>query len=195
MAQTHTANGADRFAGVINNQALQRHVDEIEDLIDERKGVNDRIKESYQRAKDAGFQTPILREIIRERKLEADVRADRYALLDAYRRALGMFAETPLGEAAMRRAAAEGDPLQTDPLKPTPTANGADHSSTDHSSADHTASAAAGPTVNKPKKTFAEQPVHREKRGRGRPRRDAVAAARLHLGDGVPEGDDLPPAA
>jgi uncharacterized protein (UPF0335 family) len=177
MARTQTADGADRFAGVINNQALQRHVDEIEELIDERKGVNDRIKESYQRAKDAGFQTPILREIIRERKLEADVRADRYALLDAYRRALGMFADTPLGEAAMRRAAAEGDPLQGDPLKPTPTANGADH------------------TADWPKKTFAQQPVHPVRRGRGRPRKNPLDAARPHLGSGVPEGDDLPPAA
>jgi uncharacterized protein (UPF0335 family) len=174
MATTQTSTDGGRFAGVINNQALQRHVTEIEGLIDERSGVNARIKESYQRAKDAGFQTPILREIIRERKLEADVRADRYALLDAYRKALGLYAETPLGEAAMRRAAAEGDALAGDPLKPTPTKNGADH------------------TADWPKKTFAEQPMHPPQR-RGRPRKDA--AAKLHLGGGVPEGDDLPPAA
>jgi uncharacterized protein (UPF0335 family) len=108
-AQTQTAGADGKFTGVINNEALQRHVRDIEGLLDERKEVNDRIKESYQRAKDAGFQTPILREIIRERKLEADVRADRYALLEAYRRALGMLADTPLGEAAMQQAAKNGD--------------------------------------------------------------------------------------
>ena len=184
MAQTQTTSEAGRYAGVINNVALQGHVAEIEGLIDERSGVNARIKESYQRAKDSGFQTPILREIIRERKLGADVRADRYALLDAYRRALGLYADTPLGEAAMRRAVAEGDPLQKDPLKPQPQpGNGSAET------------AAAAETMTRPKKTFAEQPVHPSRRGRGRPRKDAMAAARLHLGDGVPEGDDLPPAA
>jgi uncharacterized protein (UPF0335 family) len=66
--QTAQTGGTDgRFAGVINNEALQRHVRDIEELLDERKGVNDRIKGSYRRAKDAGFQTPILREIIKER--------------------------------------------------------------------------------------------------------------------------------
>lgn len=53
--QTGTEGG--RFTGVINNEALARHVRDIEELLDERKTLNDRIKEIYQAAKDAGFQT------------------------------------------------------------------------------------------------------------------------------------------
>jgi hypothetical protein len=43
------------------------------------------------------------------------VRADRYALLEAYRRALGMLADTPLGEAALQRAGNGGEHVMAKP--------------------------------------------------------------------------------
>ena len=150
--QTGTEGG--RFTGVINNEALARHVRDIEELLDERKTLNDRIKEIYQAAKEAGFQTPILREIIRERKLDDEVRADRYALLDAYRRALGMLADTPLGQAAMARAEADTAPPKT-PDEALAAAR--QHLGTN--------GAEAGTKKRKP---FAQQPVGSR---RGRPRR------------------------
>ena len=153
MARTQqTGAEGGRFTGVINNEALARHVRDIEELLDERKTLNDRIKEIYQAAKEAGFQTPILREIIRERKLDEEVRADRYALLDAYRRALGMLADTPLGQAAM--AAAVGDKPKT-PDEAIEAAR--QHLGTNGAS-----------TGAKRRKPFAEQPLGTPRRGRSR---------------------------
>jgi len=88
----------------VENEALARYVDRLEGLDVERQQLNSRIRVVYDEAKEAGFQPQILRQIVRERKLEPEVRRDQYALLDAYRRALGMLADTPLGEAAMRTA-------------------------------------------------------------------------------------------
>ena len=42
---------------------------------------------------------------IRERRMDKDDLDEQESLLDIYRRALGMLADTPLGEAAIRDAA------------------------------------------------------------------------------------------
>jgi uncharacterized protein (UPF0335 family) len=107
MAKTLHSEILDKFGGVINEQALERYVSRIENLHNDRKSLNEDIKEVYGEAKDAGFDTTILREIVRERQMEEPARHSRYALLDSYRRALGMLADTPLGQAAMRQAEAE----------------------------------------------------------------------------------------
>ena len=59
----------------------------------------------YSQAKEAGLVPAALRQMIRERKLAADVRADQFAVLQDYRMQLGMLADTPLGVAAIERAA------------------------------------------------------------------------------------------
>jgi len=156
MAKTLRSEIPDQFGGVINETALQRYVGRIEEKHNERNDLNEEIKEIYAEAKDAGFDTTILREIVRERQMEEPARHSRYALLDSYRRALGMLAGTPLGDAAMNRAEAI-----------------------------HVAHPPAGKRGRKPR-SFAEQPVHQPRRPRGRPRKDAgeaLQAARLHLGD------------
>jgi hypothetical protein len=49
---------------------------------------------------------------VREYRTDAEPRQSRYALLDAYRQALGMLSDTPLGEAAMRSAEAGDIPIR-----------------------------------------------------------------------------------
>jgi uncharacterized protein (UPF0335 family) len=91
--------------------ALRSYANRVMSLHEERSHLNDDIRGIYREAKDAGFDTTTLREIVRERRMEPDARRSRYSLLDTYRAALGMFADTPLGEAALHRAEAEAMPI------------------------------------------------------------------------------------
>ena len=77
-------------AGGIAAERLQSLVDRIERLTEERKALGSDIKDIYGEAKSAGFDVKVLRQLIRIRAQEpADVE-EQEALLDVYRRALGM---------------------------------------------------------------------------------------------------------
>jgi uncharacterized protein (UPF0335 family) len=95
----------DTATGTIDREALNRYVGRVLSLHEERAELNASIAEVYEEAKNAGFVTKIIRQIVTEKKMEADERHSHYDLLDTYRHALGMLADTPLGEAAMTRAA------------------------------------------------------------------------------------------
>jgi uncharacterized protein (UPF0335 family) len=120
-----------------------RHVTEIERLQDDRAKINAAIATTYKNARSAGFNARLLRRIVAERRLDPDTRAEQYATLDRYRRSLGMLADLPLGQAAMKAAGAGDD----DPGFVLPAGAGP--------------KAAADNTREWPRKTFAEQPVRR----------------------------------
>jgi uncharacterized protein (UPF0335 family) len=94
-------------AQIVNRDALGSYVERIERLHEERATLNADLKEVYGQAKNAGFDVTTLREIVRERQMDEEARHSRYALLDSYRAALGMLADTPLGAAAMERVEVE----------------------------------------------------------------------------------------
>ena len=96
----------DQFGGVINESALARYVERVEHLHEERASLGEDIKAVMEEAKNAGFVPKIIRQMVRERKMEPTELQDHLALLDSYRRGLGMLAGTPLGDAAMDRAEA-----------------------------------------------------------------------------------------
>jgi uncharacterized protein (UPF0335 family) len=73
--------------GVINRDALQDYVHRVAQLHGERDELNESIREVYRESKEAGFDTTVLREIVREYRTDAEPRQSRYALLDAYRQA------------------------------------------------------------------------------------------------------------
>jgi len=83
-------------------QQLASIVSRIERLEEEKKNLSDDIKDVYAEAKANGFDVKTLKAVVRLRKLDAAERAERDALLDLYLSALGMLADTPLGEAAQR---------------------------------------------------------------------------------------------
>lgn len=87
-----------------SNAALSSFVERIERLEEDKRAIAGDIREIYAQAKSAGFEPKIMREVVRERRMKAADRAEREALLDLYRHALGMLADTPLGAAAMERA-------------------------------------------------------------------------------------------
>jgi uncharacterized protein (UPF0335 family) len=91
----------------VNRDALGRFIDRLEVHYEERKGLNEEIRGVYEEIRQAGMDAETVRVMVKERALDPQIRADQYAMRDDYRRALGLYADTPLGEAAMERAEAE----------------------------------------------------------------------------------------
>ena len=69
---------------------LKAFVERIERMEEEKKAIADDIKEIYAEAKGNGFDTKVLRQIIRIRKQDHAERMEQEALLELYMAALGM---------------------------------------------------------------------------------------------------------
>ena len=69
---------------------LRAFIERIERMEEEKKAIADDIKEIYAEAKGNGFDTKVLRQIIRIRKQDASERMEQEALLELYMAALGM---------------------------------------------------------------------------------------------------------
>ena len=80
---------------------LKSIVERIEKLEEERKLLQEDIKDIYTEAKSAGFDTKVLRMVIASRKKDQSEWEEQQALLEAYMKALGQLADTPLGKAAL----------------------------------------------------------------------------------------------
>ena len=65
-------------------------VDRIERLEEERKSLSNDIKDIMVEAKGAGYDVKVLRQVLRLRRMDSEDLANEDALLDLYRRALGM---------------------------------------------------------------------------------------------------------
>lgn len=89
--------------GMANDQ-LRLFIERVERLEEEKQSIADDIKDVYLEAKYQGYDPKIMKIIVRERKMDKNARDERDALLDTYRSALGMLADTPLGQAALRAA-------------------------------------------------------------------------------------------
>jgi uncharacterized protein (UPF0335 family) len=83
-------------AGIAGDR-LRSFIERIERLEEEKRALADDIKEVFAEAKGAGFDTKIMRQIIKIRKMDKDDLDEQETLLDVYKRALGMlpdFSET-----------------------------------------------------------------------------------------------------
>ena len=76
--------------GGIAGDRLKSFVERIERLEEERKALSNDIKEVYAEAKGTGFDTKIMRQVIRLRRMDKDDLDEQDALIDVYKRALGM---------------------------------------------------------------------------------------------------------
>jgi uncharacterized protein (UPF0335 family) len=92
--------------GGVAGDRLRSFIERIENLEEEKRMLAVNIKEVYAEAKGSGFDTKIMRVLIRQRRMNKDDLDEQETLLDIYKRALGMLADTPLGEAALRSVAA-----------------------------------------------------------------------------------------
>jgi uncharacterized protein (UPF0335 family) len=76
--------------GGIAGERLKSFIERIERLEEERRALAGDIKEVYAEAKGSGFDTKIMRQLIRIRRLDQDDVDEQETLLDLYKRALGM---------------------------------------------------------------------------------------------------------
>jgi uncharacterized protein (UPF0335 family) len=79
-----------REAGTVASRQLRSFVERIERLEEEKKGIADDIRDVFAEAKGQGFDTKVMRQVIRLRKKDAAERQEEEALLDLYLHALGM---------------------------------------------------------------------------------------------------------
>lgn len=80
-------------SAVLDTDAAKRlntHIERIEELETEKKEVADLIKDEYTCAKGEGYDTKIMKLIIKLRKRSADDIEEEETILDLYRSALGM---------------------------------------------------------------------------------------------------------
>ena len=83
--------------GGIAGERLRSFIERIERLEEEKRTLAEDIKEVFAEAKGSGFDTKIMRQIIKIRRMDKDDLDEQETLLDIYKRALGML---PLFEAA-----------------------------------------------------------------------------------------------
>jgi uncharacterized protein (UPF0335 family) len=106
-ANAGAVEGQNGALGSNAKNALKSFVERVERIEEEITGLRDDIKDIFAEARNSGFDTAAIRQILREKKMDPAIRAEREALCDTYRHALGMLADLPLGTAAILREAEE----------------------------------------------------------------------------------------
>lgn len=82
----------------ITAEELKGYIERIEKLEQEKRDVQDHIRDVYAKAADEGWDIKVMKQIIRLRKMDDDDREEQEILLDTYKRALGMSHEEELSE-------------------------------------------------------------------------------------------------
>ena len=71
-------------------EQLRLFIERVERLEEERRGINDDIRDVYSEAKANGYDTKTMRQVVRIRRMETHARQEQDALLETYRAALGL---------------------------------------------------------------------------------------------------------
>jgi uncharacterized protein (UPF0335 family) len=74
----------------VSAQQLLQFIERVERLEEEKRGLQDDIKDTYAEAKSTGFDVKTMRTIVRLRRMEKHHRDEADALLETYRQALGI---------------------------------------------------------------------------------------------------------
>ena len=75
---------------------LRLLIERVERLEEEKKGIADDIRDVYAEAKAVGYDTKIMRQIVRLRKMKPDDRAEMAMILETYASALGLQGVLPI---------------------------------------------------------------------------------------------------
>ena len=74
----------------VSDEQLRLFVERIERLLEEKKGIQDDVRDVYLEAKSQGYDPKIMRQIVRLRKMPVHDRKEMEAILDVYKSALGI---------------------------------------------------------------------------------------------------------
>lgn len=69
---------------------LRLLIERVERLEEEKKGVGDDIRDVYAEGKAVGYDTKMMRQLVKLRKMKPDDRREMEMLLETYKAALGM---------------------------------------------------------------------------------------------------------
>ena len=75
---------------VATDDRLRLLIERVERLEEEKKGISDDIKDVYLEAKAVGYDTKIMKKIVKLRKQTRDQRLEEEALTETYKAALGL---------------------------------------------------------------------------------------------------------
>lgn len=74
----------------IEGEQLRQFIERVERLEEEKSVLGDHVREVYAEAKSSGFDPKIMRKIVRIRKMDPRDVDEEDALIDLYKRVLGM---------------------------------------------------------------------------------------------------------
>lgn len=74
----------------VSEEQLRLFIERIERLEEEKKGISDDVRDTYNESKSQGFDPKIMRQIVALRKLPPHDRKEMEAILDVYKSALGI---------------------------------------------------------------------------------------------------------
>ncbi len=92
MDDGDTQTSAPRTVGGIAGDRLRAFIERIERLEEEKTALGADVRDIYAEAKSSGFDTKIMRQILKLRKMDAADRQEQEELLDLYKRAIGLAA-------------------------------------------------------------------------------------------------------
>ena len=69
---------------------LKQYITRIENIEEKKIAIQEDLKEVYANAKEHGFDIKILKQLIKLRKMDSEEVIEQEAILDTYKRALGM---------------------------------------------------------------------------------------------------------
>lgn len=69
---------------------LRLLIERVERLEEEKKGINDDIRDVYSEAKAVGYDVKVMKVIVRLRRMQPDDRREMDMIVDTYKNALGI---------------------------------------------------------------------------------------------------------
>lgn len=93
------------ISGKFSPERLKVFIERVEKLEEDKRATGTDIRSVYQEASGEGFDAKVLRKIVADRRKDAEVVAEQEELKRIYKEALGDFSSSPLGAAAIEKAA------------------------------------------------------------------------------------------